>query len=397
MMAPPARSTKRIESIDLLRGIVIIIMSLDHVRDYFHADAYLYDPTDLSKTTPLIFATRWITHLCAPVFVLLAGTSAHISGARKSRQELSAFLFKRGLWLIFLEFFLISFGWTFNPAYPVFILQVIWAIGLSMVAMSLLIYLPLRLILLISILFIGAHNFLDGLHVYGNNMPAFLWAVLHERGMFTAGPFSFLVGYPLLPWLGMMGAGYCLGVLYAPGYDPVKRKRSLIYLGWGAIALFIVVRFTNVYGDPVHWAVQKNVSYTFLSFLNVSKYPPSFLYTMVTLGPAFLFLAYAEKPLIGFTEKIIVYGRVPMFYYIIHIFFIHLLGMVGAAISGRSWSDMVLGAAWVTDNRQLQGYGFSLLVVYVLWALVVIVLYPLCKWYDDYKTGHREKKWLSYI
>jgi uncharacterized membrane protein len=396
-MAPPAIPAKRIESIDLLRGIVIIIMSIDHVRDYFHDAAYLFDPTNLSKTTPLIFATRWITHFCAPVFVLLAGTSAYISGARKSRKELSAFLFKRGLWLIFLEFFVISFGWTFNPAYPVFILQVIWAIGLSMIILSLAIYLPLRLILLISILCISAHNFLDTVHVPGDNIQGFLWAVLHERGMYSAGPFYLLVGYPIIPWLGMMLAGYCLGALYARGYDPVKRKRSLLYLGWGAIALFVLLRFTNAYGDPSPWAVQQNPVYTVLSFLNTSKYPPSFLYILMTLGPSFLFLAYAEKPLNAFTKKIIIFGRVPMFYYILHIFFIHLLGVAGAVISGRPWTDMVLGAAWVTDNPQLQGYGFSLLTVYVLWILVVVILYPLCKWYDNYKTHHREKKWLSYI
>lgn len=393
----PLAAGKRVSSIDLLRGTVMLIMALDHVRDYFHADAYLYDPTDLEHTSVVLFFTRWITHFCAPVFVFLAGTSAYLYGNKRSRKELSFFLFTRGLWLVLAELFIVTLGWTFNLFYSIYILQVIWAIGASMMLLAALIYLPRPLLLLIGILFIGAHNLLDTVHVPGNNAGAFIWALVHERNAFHFGHFNFLVGYPVVPWLGIMITGYCFGILYTPGYDAVKRRKTLRLLGFGAILLFILVRLSNWYGDPSHWQTQRNGAFTLLSFLNTTKYPPSFLYTLMTLGPALLFLAATEKPLNAFTEKIVVFGRVPMFYYLLHIFLIHLLAVVALVLTGRPWQQMVVDN-WVTAVPQLQGYGFSLLVTYLIWIVLLVVLYPLCKWYDRYKRTHQQQQWwLSYL
>jgi uncharacterized membrane protein len=384
--------SKRIQSIDLLRGAVIIIMALDHVRDFFHDAAYVFDPTDLSQTNGFIFITRWITHFCAPVFTFLAGTSAYLNGVKKTKRQLSGFLFTRGLWLVIAEIFIITFGWLFNPAYPVFILQVIWALGVSMMVLSALVWLPERVILIAGILIIFGHNLMDA----AGPDQSTLFNMLHRQAPWDAGPIDFFIGYPVLPWIGIMLTGYSLGKLYLPSYDAAKRKQWLVRLGLTATALFVIIRFINVYGDPSPWSVQPTPFFTFLSFLKTTKYPPSLLYTLMTLGPALLFLAFTEKPLNSFTQKLVVLGRVPMFFYIIHIYFIHLLAVAAIVISGHPWQDMVLHT-WVTSNEQLKGYGYPLWVVYVLWMLVMICLYPLCKNYDAYKKAHREKRWLSYI
>ena len=205
-----------------------------------------------------------------------------------------------------------------------------------------------------------------------------------------------MLGYPVMPWIGIMLTGYAFGQLYLPTFDAGKRKKILLYLALGAIALFILVRFINIYGDPSHWSAQKTPIFTLLSFLNTTKYPPSLLYILMTLGPAMLFLAFAEKPLNRFTEKLVVFGRVPMFFYILHIYLIHALAVIAAAVSGYKWSDMVL-TGWVSMNEQLKGYGYSLVFVYVLWIIIIVAIYPLCRRYDNYKRAHRTKWWLSYI
>lgn len=404
-MATPAAAlplssirSKRIESIDLLRGVVMIIMALDHVRDYFHASAYIYDPTDLSRTSPAIFFTRWITHFCAPIFMLLAGVSACLYGAKKGRKELSFFLFTRGIWLILLELFVVTLEWTFNPHYPTFILQVIWAFGISMLVLSVLIYLPRPMIALIGVALIAAHNLLDTHHVPGNTLPAFGWAFLHEQLFFHFGSLGVMVGYPILPWIGIICLGYCLGDVYSPEVEPAQRKKTLLSLGFGLIVLFVLLRFSNWYGDHALWSIQKNALYSFMSFLNTTKYPPSLLYVLMTMGPALVFLAVMEKPLNRVTEKIVIFGRVPMFFYLIHIAFIHVLAILAAVLSHHPWWVMVNLTTWVTANAQLQGYGFSLLVVYAVWILVMALLYPLCRRFDGYKRAHQaEKKWLSYF
>ncbi|HEV8285674.1 MAG TPA: heparan-alpha-glucosaminide N-acetyltransferase domain-containing protein [Chitinophagaceae bacterium] len=388
---------KRIESIDLLRGVVMIIMALDHVRDYFHKDAFLYNPEDLNHTNVFLFFTRWITHYCAPVFVFLAGVSAYLYGVKSGKKKLSFFLFTRGIWLVLAEIFIISLFRTFNPSYHFINLQVIWAIGISMIVLSAMIYMNPRLIALTGFLLIAFHNLLDNIHVTGNGISSFLWALLHEPEYFNIGEVNIHVHYPLLPWIGIMAIGYCFGSLYTPGYDPKSRRKTIFYLGFGAIFLFIILRSPNFYGDAAYWSLQQNAAFSLLSFLNVTKYPPSLLYTLITLGPALIFLALTEMPLNAFTKKITVIGRVPMFYYLVHILFIHLFAVVGAVILGYKWSDMVL-STMVQRAPTLRGYGFNLFIVYIVWAGLVLILYRLCKWFDQYKRSNQSAKWwLSYL
>lgn len=389
-------TAKRVVSIDLLRGVVMIIMTLDHVRDYFHRDAFLYDPTNLEQTSVPIFFTRWITHYCAPIFMLLAGVAAHLYGAKRDRKSLSYFLLTRGLWLIIAEVLIVTLGWTFNPAYPVLILQVIFAFGVSMIVLSALIYLPLTAILIIGLLLAGAHNVLDGVHVPGDGGGAVFWAFLHEQRFFSGGRFSFFAGYPLIPWIGIIAIGYWFGSLYRSNVDPARRKKILLTVGAGAIVLFIIVRMINGFGDPRPWAVQKNGVFTLLSFINVTKYPPSLLYSLITIGPALIFLALTENVSNAFSRFTSVFGRVPMFFYLVHIYFIHALALLGAIFSGYQWSDMVV-STWISAEPGLRGYGYSLTVVYIIWIGTVLLLYPLCKWFDRYKRSHPEKVWLSYL
>ena len=391
------QNSHRITSIDLLRGAVMIIMALDHVRDYFHADAYLFSPLDLDKTSVLLFFTRWITHFCAPVFMFLAGTSAFLIGQRKTKKELAVFLLTRGLWLIFLELFIVNFGWNFDVLFTNVYFIVIWALGISMIVLAGLIFLPFWMILGVGVLIVAGHNLLDNVHVPGNGAAAFGWSLLHESNFFNWRGKNVLVGYPFIPWLGIMTLGYCAGKLYTPSFDAARRRRFLLMAGSGAIMLFIILRLLNGYGDGAHWSTQQSPVFTFLSFINVTKYPPSLLYAMVTLGPALLFLALAEKTKGGFARVVSVYGRVPMFYYLLHIFLIHILTMVCAALfTDFSWTIWILKEPlWFTET--LKGYGFSLGVVYLVWLFVVISLYPLCRWYDRYKQSHRNKRWLSYL
>ena len=389
---------KRIESIDLLRGIVLVIMALDHVRDYFHADQFLYDPTDMAQTNAPVFFTRWITHFCAPVFVFLAGTSAFLVGERKTKKELSSFLLKRGLWLMLLETIVINFAWSFNPSYPFFRLQVIWVLGLAMVILSVLIYLPPKIILVIGLLILFGHNLLDNIHATGNSLNDFLWGVLHERKRFTIGGRIIATGYPIISWMGIMSLGYCFGSLYKKGMDAAVRKKYMLILGGAAILLFLLLRGINMYGDMKPWSPQSSFLLTICSFLNVTKYPPSLLYSLMTLGPALIVLALLEKPLNRLETMIIRIGRVPLFFYILHLFLIHLLAMVAVVLSGRPWTDMIsITNINAKDSPWLKGYGFSLAGTYLVWILVVALLYPLCKWYDNYKTNHKEKWWLSYL
>lgn len=376
----------------------MIIMALDHARDYFHGNAYIFDPTDLTKTSGILFFTRWITHFCAPIFMFLSGVSAHLYGLKNGRKALSFFLLTRGLWLIFAELTIVSIGWTFNVHFTVYILQVIWAFGLSMIVLSALISINRTALLAISLLLIAGHNLLDGLHVPGNGFGAITWAFLHEQHFFSFPPYMLAVGYPILPWIGLICLGYYLGQLYAPDQDPARRQKTLRYLGWSAIGIFILLRASNLYGDPHPWSVQHNTLFTVLSFLNVSKYPPSLLYILMTIGPALLFLSFTERPLNALSSKLAVFGRVPMFYYLVHIYFLHGLAVIGAMLSGHPASDMTNLTTWVTANTQLKGYGFSLLVVYLVWIGTVILLYPLCKWFDGYKRSHvAQQKWLSYL
>ncbi len=382
----------RIQSIDLLRCMVIIIMALDHVRDYFHADSLRFAPEDLSQTTAFIFFTRWATHFCAPVFVFLAGTSAFLSGRRKTKRQLSKFLLTRGLWLIILEFTVVNFAWSFNFKLPFIGLGVIWALGISMIALAAIIHVRFKLGLALGFILVCGHNLLDNIHFDG-----FFWSVLHEPKIFRVDENHQLrVSYPVLAWIGIMILGYCFGRLYTKDFTTERRKKWLLIIGTGAIALFILVRAINIYGDPDPWLDQSSVTFTLLSFLNTTKYPPSLLYTLMTLGPAMLFLALAEKVSDGLARAVIHIGRVPMFFYILHLYLIHFIAMFAAEFSGFHWTDMILQRrTWV--DPQLKGYGFSLGVTYLIWIGIVLLLYPLCIWYDKYKSAHKEKWWLSYL
>jgi uncharacterized membrane protein len=370
-------------------------MALDHVRDYFHAGAFLYDPTDLTQTNTVLFFTRWITHFCAPIFMFLSGTSACLVGMRKGKKALSRFLWTRGLWLVLLEFTIVSFGWSFSFPPHSFDFLVIWALGVSMIALSVLIYLPFPWILGISLAMIFGHNLLDNTHVPGNSFSSFAWSILHELNLFQYKGTDFFVAYPLIPWIGVMSLGYCLGIIYQKEVNAAKRKKILIGLGTAAIALFIIIRFINVYGDPRPWSTQSSPRFTFLSFLNVSKYPPSLLYLLVTLGPALIFLSFTENARSWLAEKIKVIGRVPMFYYLVHLYLIHLAAMIATYFCGHKPGDMIL-TQFVVFEEKLQGYGFSLGVTYAVWFVLVVILYFLCRWYDRYKKNH-QNWWLSYL
>ena len=387
----------RVQSIDFLRGAIMIIMALDHVRDYLLRDSFFYDPLDLEKTSIPLFFTRWVTHFCAPIFMLLAGVSAYMIGQKKTKSELSVFLLKRGIWLVFLEMIVVNFGWNFNIAFPMFLFITIWALGVCMIVLAALIHLPAKIILLFCIVLVAGHNLFDHVHVGGNSLPAFGWALLHEQNFFSWNKEILLVGYPLIPWLGVMPLGYLVGQWYAADYDAAKRRKNLLLTGGGAVLLFLLLRYSNVYGDPVKWTTQQTPFYTLLSFLKVNKYPPSLLYVLMTLGPALLFLAFTEKMKGGIVKIISVYGRVPMFYYLVHIYVIHLFALLASVfIPGQDWHIWILQQPiWFTQN--LKGYGFSLPVAYLIWAAVVIGLYPLCRRYDLYKQTHKEKWWLSYL
>jgi len=375
----------------------MIIMALDHVRDYFHNSAFTNSPTDLSRTTVPVFFTRWITHFCAPIFVLLAGVSACLYGARKGKEALSVLLLTRGLWLLLVEMFIVTLGWTFNPLYPIFNLQVIWVTGLSMILLAAIIYMRKWMILAIALLLIGAHNLLDGIHTTGNGLISLVWSLLHEPGSFRYGRTLFSVRYPLIPWVGIIALGYSVGQLYLPMTGAKKRRQVLMVAGLGAILLFIVLRTINLYGDAASWELQKTTVLSVLSFLNTTKYPPSLLYILMTLGPALVFLSITDRGLYKPGSPIAILGSVPMFYYILHIFFIHLLALVAAALSGYHWSDMILSTR-VNASPGLKGYGFGLPIVYGIWIAVILLLFPLCKRYYRYKRTHQSTKWwLSYL
>jgi len=375
----------------------MIIMALDHVRDYFHYDAFYYSPTDLSHTDTVLFFTRWITHFCAPVFVFLAGISAYLYGIKKGRKALSVFLFTRGIWLILAELFILGFFRTFNPYFPYYNLQVIAAIGICMIALSVIIYLNWYLIIGIALLLITAHNLLDGVHISGNNLPAFFWSLLHDVNHFSFGRFTVYVHYPVLPWIGLMAAGFCLGKLYGPYYDPVKRRKILLLAGVAAVMLFIMLRAGNFYGDAANWTRQRNFMFSILSFLNVTKYPPSLLYILMTIGPTLIFLAISEKALNKFKMRIVIFGRTAMFYYLAHILFIHIFAVVAALLSGYKLEDMILSTS-VNDSISLKGYGFGLTTVYFIWIGLVLILYPLCRSFHQYKMRNQAShRWLSYF
>jgi uncharacterized membrane protein len=393
----PQKKSFRFESIDVLRGLIMIIMALDHTRDFFHIKANTEDPLNLATTTPILFFTRWITHFCAPIFVFLAGSSAWFQSLRKSKKELSLFLIKRGLWLIFMEVVIVNLFYTFDFHYGVIGLQTIWSIGISMVILGLAILLPFPVILSLGLIIVLQHNVLDFYEAQHKGPISFVYDLMHRFNIYQLDKTHYLlILYPFLPWTGLMLLGYCFGKLFTT-YEGAERKKVLLWTGIGVIAYFILIRAFNIYGNPEQWHVQKNFLFTVLSFIDTHKYPPSLLYMCMTIGPAIIFLALIKNTKSRLSQFISVYGRVPFFYYLAHFLLLHLLSTVVFFARGHSYAEGIHTPPDLTANFLLPGEGFSLGVVYLIWIAVILSLYPLCKWYDRYKSSHREKWWLSYL
>ena len=389
--------SNRIISIDLLRGVVMVIMALDHVRDYFHLNAFVTDPESIETTTPYIFFTRFITHFCAPSFIFLAGTSAYLYGSNKSTFDLSKFLITRGIWLIFVEIFVNNLLWWFDVTYGFINLQVIWAIGLCMILLGLLIYIPRKILLFISIIIIFGHNLLDGFTYNGQSFLEILWYITHQMNGFSISDTRMIwFTYPILPWLGVILLGYCLGYYYTNKYSAKKRKKLLLIIGISSIFLFFLIRGINIYGNLTKWDYQETFAKTVISFFKLTKYPPSLVFLLITLGTAFVFLSLVENTKNKITNFFLVFGKVPFFYYVLHIFVIHFFAIIGLLITGKDWQLMILTNETFSSGK-LAGYGYSLVVVYVIWIAIILLLYPICKKYMIYKRDNKDKWWLKYL
>jgi uncharacterized membrane protein len=393
--APPAPGrSPRIESIDMVRGLIMVIMALDHAHDFF--GNFAASPTDLTTTTVPLFFTRWVTHICAPVFFLLTGTGAYLALGRMSKSALTRYLISRGLWLIFLDLVVMRFALQFNFDYHVTIITVLWGLGWAMIVLAGLVWLPTRAIAAFGILLVAGHNTLD--RVAADSLGAFkpLWLLLHQLGVVWSNSRSLvLVSYVLIPWVGVTALGYVLGMTYRR--DAASRRRLLLRLGVALIAGFIILRFANGYGDPLPWSHQRTPLWTVLSFINTNKYPPSLLFLMMTLGPALLLLRAFDGGIPRLLRPALVLGKVPLFFYVLHFYLIHLLAV---------------GASWVRYGRVREtfespdlahfpfsappGWDLGLPMVYAVWVVVLVALYPLCRWYAALRQ-RRHDWWLSYL
>ena len=374
----------------------MLIMALDHTRMYFGYGTWYSEPTNLSTTTPLLFFTRWITHFCAPVFVFLTGTSAFLYGSNKKTGQVAWYLFTRGVWLVFAELVIVNFAWTFDIMFSFRILQVIWAIGLSMLVMSFLIFLPIEAIFAIGIILVFGHNLLDSLQASGISASDFIWYILHQPHAITLRGNTISLVYPFLPWLGLMALGYTTGTFYSKNFDESERRGWLLGIGLCAVLLFTFLRGFNLYGEPRVWETQGSPVYGVMSFLNLTKYPPSLHFLLMTMGPALILLAIIESLQHKITTPVIVFGRVPFFFYVVHLYVIHALAMLALLVSGRDWHEYILSTERIRSGT-LINFGFELGVVYLVWILVIVLLYPLCRWYQRYKENNPKKWWLRYF
>jgi uncharacterized membrane protein len=388
----------RLRSLDTLRGAVMVLMALDHVRDFFHRGAMSFSPTDLARTTPALFFTRWITHFCAPVFMFASGMGAFLwLQRRRDKAALTRFLWTRGLWLIVLELTVmrVSYYFNFDPKLPV-LLVVLWALGASMIALAVLCRLPLPALAGISVATIALHNLFDGIKPAQFGGAAWIWNVLHQPGAFPVGPTLVLVAYPLVPWIAVMAAGFCFGaVMLRPA---AERQRILLRTGSALALAFLVIRAINVYGDPSRWSVQSSAVFTLLSFLRCTKYPPSLDYLLMTLGPALLCFAWFDRRDWKAANPLIVFGRVPLFYFVIHFYAIHALAKAMAWVRYGRPAYLFQPLPNMGGPRKLfpPDFGYDLWVVYVVWVLIVIAMYPLCRWFAALKA-RRKDWWLSYL
>jgi len=379
----------RLESVDVVRGVIMIIMALDHTRDFFGQPG---SPTNLATASVALFFTRWITNICAPVFFLLTGTGAWLSLRKRSKSELSRFLFTRGLWLIFLDLVLFRcLALQFNFDYHVTIITVLWALGWAMIVLSALVHLRVSFVTAFGVVMIVTHNLLDSIK---SANP--IWSILHSPNLiFTSPGHTVFISYPLIPWVGVTAVGYGLGQIYS--WEPARRRAFLLRLGICLIVGFVVLRAINIYGDPFRWGTQRTAVYTALSFLNTTKYPPSLLFLLMTLGPALLLLRTVDSHTPTLLRPALIIGKVPMFYYLLHFFLIHLLAVIicGARYGHIHWMFESPDIAHFPIT-QPPGWGFSLPLVYLLWAFVVIAMYPLCRWYAALKQ-RSNNPWLSYL
>jgi uncharacterized membrane protein len=391
MAASPRR---RLEQVDVVRGLVIILMALDHSRDYFGDLAA--DPTNLATTTAPLFFTRWITHFCAPAFFLLTGTGAYLSLSRMTRTELSRFLLTRGIWLIVLELTVMRFAMQFNLDYQVTIVNVLWALGWAMIVLAGLIWLPLWLIAAFGAAMVAGHNLLDGVSAASFGALAPLWTILHAPGFLVhTQRFSLFISYVLIPWVGVTALGFVLGRLLTA--EAGRRRTRLLRLGLGLLFAFLALRFANLYGDPSPWSVQSSPLWTLMSFLDTTKYPPSLLFLLMTLGPVLLLLRQFDSAVPGIIRPALVIGRVPLFFFVLHFFLIHLLatlagflryGRVGEMFRSPDVAHFPFSAP--------PDWGAGLTVVYAVWIGVLLILYPLCRWYDGIKR-RSDAWWLGYL
>ena len=407
-LSSPARTTVagtgsapgagRVASLDIMRGLVMVIMAIDHTRDFFTNVPFA--PEDLRFTYYSLFFTRWITHFCAPLFFFLAGTGAYFYGRSRTPQALSHFLWTRGLWLIVLEFTVIGFAWTFLVSGGFF--GVIWALGASMVIMAPVVRLPLRWIAILSTAMIVTHDLMDGVRPRQFGSLAWLWTILHVRGGVML-PFQIqkFVLFQIVPWVGVMAAGYAFGWLYQ--LESGRRNKILVQLGMILTIAFILLRATNLYGNPPvglggvsqgDWHVQPTVEKTVILFLDVEKYPPSLQFLLMTLGPSLLLLAWLERSnLPRWTSVLVTFGRVPLFFYVLHLYLIHLLAIAMAPLFHQPVDWLFRGAFF---GGTPDDYGHGLPFVYLMWFIVVVILYFPCRWFAALKQ-RRKDWWLSYM
>jgi uncharacterized membrane protein len=401
-MIPPSPGLRRdrLLSVDALRGAVMIVMALDHVRDFVHRAAMSQSPTNLVVTTPALFMTRWVTHFCAPVFMLTAGIGAYFWWQNgRTRWQLSQFLVTRGLWLMLLEVTVMRLAYNFDvsASYPVFLL-VLWGLGLCMIGLAALVWLPLPVLATVSVATIALHHLADGVQAAQFGAWAPLWNLVHQVGAFRLIGRTFITPYPLIPWLGVMALGFCIAPILAKPAD--ERRRSLFIIGAVMVDVFLVLRTFNLYGERFHWAPQSSPSLSVLSFLNLSKYPPSLMFLLMTLGPALIALAWLDRRPFSRSNPLIVFGRVPLFYFVLHFFAAHVAAFALALVTYGS-------SAWTFMRQPVPsmggpaasfppGFGWDLWVAYAVWIAIVIALYPLCRWFAALKERTRSW-WLSYL
>lgn len=376
---------------DLVRGLVMVVMVLDHTRDFYFG--MRVDPTDLSETWPFLFFTRWITHFCAPGFVMLAGASAYLYGRKRTAAERRRFLLTRGLWLVVLELTLVHFGWDPEPEYSFVLLQVIWAIGWSMVLLAPISSLSPRMLVVIGAAIVIGHDLLDSVHLGSSGIERFLWSVVHEQRAFSPQEgVRVIVAYPLVPWVGVMALGFGLGELYAGEAKP--RLRTLVGIGLVAIAAFVMIRALDGYGDPAPWVAQSGATYTVMSFLNCTKYPPSLDYLLMTLGPLLLLLAALERfslPTV-IARVLETFGRVPLFFYVAHLY---LLSLSAATFAFVRWGSEQAFAPPPEGHRGCPEW--SLGPTYIVWVSAIAILYLPCRWFAALKERRgKDWWWLSY-